>query len=100
VNDHPRLAANETEIRGAWKLKADRVAGDPDCERIEWLIGNHLVQLATDSSGWNELHRDPKDGRLWELTWPHTELHGGGPLCLSLMSDEAARAKYGAIVDT
>jgi hypothetical protein len=64
------------------------------------LIANHLVQLGADSSGWSELYRDPDDSRLWELTWPQSETHGGGPPRLICIPVDAARAKYGAIVDT
>ncbi|MDH4259569.1 MAG: Imm27 family immunity protein [Gammaproteobacteria bacterium] len=100
MNEHSRIAANETELLGAWKVKQDRVVADPNCERIEWLTSNHLLQLGADSSGWDELYRDPDDGRLWELTWPQSEMHGGGPPRLVLLSTDAARAKYGAVVDT
>lgn len=62
-------------------------------------IGNHLVQLGADSSGWDELYRDPGGGRLWEPTWPQSEMHGGGPPRLTHLMIDAARSKYGAIVD-
>jgi immunity protein 27 of polymorphic toxin system len=100
VNEHSRLAANETSLFGAWKEKRDRIVADPTCERIEWLVGNHLVQLGADASGWDELYRDPDDGRLWELTWPQSEVHGGGPPRLTCVATEMARAKYGTVVDT
>ena len=100
MNEQARLAASETHFLGAWLEKRDRIVADPNCKRIEWLIANHLVQLGADSSGWSELYRDPDDGRLWELTWPQSEMHGGGPPRLTCVSVDAARAKYGAIVDT
>jgi hypothetical protein len=94
-----KLTPQESDLIGAWKMKLEKVIGDPTCERIEWLIRNCLVQLGTDSSGWDELYRDPDDGRLWELTWPQSHMHGGGPPRLTYMTIEAARGKYGAIVD-
>ena len=100
VNEHTRLAANEANLLGAWLEKRDRMVADPACKRIEWLIANHLVQLSSDSSGWDDLYRDPDGGRLWELTWPRSEMHGGGPPRLTCIPVDAARAKYGAIVDT
>jgi len=94
-----RLAAHETDLAGAWQMTRDKIAADPACERIEWLISQHLVQLGGDSSGWYELYRDPNDGRLWELCWPQSEMHGGGPPRLSCLTIEAARSKYGDVVD-
>lgn len=95
-----KLTPQDSDLIGAWQMKREKVIGDPTCERIEWLISNHLVQLGADSSGWDELYRDPDDGRLWELTWPQSEMHGGGPPRLTCLAIDAARAKYGAVVDT
>ncbi len=95
-----KLSDHETDLVGAWQMKREKMIGDPTCQRIESLISNHLVQLGADSSGWSELYRDPDDGRLWELTWPQSEMHGGGPPRLTCIAADAARAKYGAVVDT
>jgi hypothetical protein len=100
VNEQIPLASNETSLLGAWLEKRNRIVADPTCKRIEWLISKHLVQLGADSSGWSELYRDPDDSRLWELTWPQSEMHGGGPSRLTCIPVDAARAKYGAVVDT
>ncbi len=94
-----RLATRESDFVGAWQIKRETVVADPVCERIEWLISNHLVQLGADASGWDELYRDPNDGRLWELTWPQSEMHGGGPPRLTCLTFDAARRKYGAVMD-
>jgi hypothetical protein len=94
-----KLADSEIDLLGAWQLKGEKLVADRICARIEWLIRNHLVQLGADSSGWDELYRDPDDGRLWELTWPKSEMHGGGPPRLTHLSADAARGKYGAVVD-
>ena len=100
MNDQTPLASNEISLLGTWQEKRDRIVANPTCKRIEWLIVNHLVQISSDSSGWDDLYRDPDDGRLWELTWPQSEMHGGGPPRLTCIPVDAARAKYGAIVDT
>jgi|APLak6261658528_1056013.scaffolds.fasta_scaffold18515_2 hypothetical protein len=92
-------AGHETDFVGTWKLRREAIVADPACERIEWLISNHLVQLTADPSGWDELYRDPEDGRLWELAWPQSEMHGGGPPRLTCLTIDAARSKYGAVVD-
>ncbi len=93
------LTPQETDLVGHWLMKKDAVVADPACTRIEWLLANQLVQLGSDSSGWADLYRDPDDGRLWELTWPQSEMHGGGPPRLTHLPVEKARNKYGAVVD-
>lgn len=100
MNEHNSLAANETSLLGNWSLNAVKVIADATCRRIEWLISNHLVQLGSDASGWDELYRDPDDGRLWELTWPQSEMHGGGPPRLSCLTADEARGKYGPVADS
>jgi hypothetical protein len=45
------------------------------------------------------LYRDPVTGRLWELTWPQSDLHGGGPPRLRLVQADEVRPKYGPITD-
>jgi Immunity protein 27 len=76
----------ETDLRGE----------RPDtAQRIQWLIENRLQHLATDSSGWESLYRDPHDGRLWERTYPDSERHGGGPPRLHTLSRDDAASKYG-----
>lgn len=93
------LEPHEIDLTGHWLFKGRNVAGDTACERIEWLIAEHLTLLGTDASGWNDLYRDPDDGRLWELTFPQPEMHGGGPPRLTCLSIEQARGRYGTLPD-
>lgn len=90
-----KLTPQDTDLVGQWLMKKDAIVADPACARIEWLIANQLVLLGADASGWDELYRDPDDGRLWELTWPQSEMQGGGPPRLTCITIEAARSKYG-----
>jgi hypothetical protein len=89
------LDQDEREIRGAWLAKDGKVVPDAACERIEWLTGKRLEKIATDSSGWDVLYRDPRDGRLWEKKYPHSDCHGGGPPMLVAISEATAESKYG-----
>jgi len=89
------LAPEEVELRGNWIAQPDRsVVGDTAEERIEWLTTQKLERIANDSSGWDILYRDPRDGRLWELTYPRGEMHGGGPRRLCIISRDEAAVKY------
>ena len=67
---------------------------DAVCRRIEWLTAESLTELGRDSSGWDTLHVDSRDGRLWERTYPLSEMHGGGPPTLRLISREAAGERF------
>lgn len=91
------LTPQDTDLVGQWLMKKDAVVADATCARIEWLVANQLVLLGADSSGWDELYRDPDDERLWELTWPQSEMQGGGPPRLTRIAGDAAQRKYGAI---
>jgi hypothetical protein len=84
---YAELSESESELRG-------EVSGDAADERIRWLAINRLEALGTTSAGWDWLFRDPRDGRLWELTFPEGSLHGSGPRRLRSISAEEALARY------
>jgi hypothetical protein len=65
--------------------------------RIQQLIGDELVKIAKDVSGWRVLYRDPNDERPWELSYPHSEMHGGGPAKLTWISSQLAETVFGPI---
>ena len=88
------LGPQETELTGNWLVEGGSVVADDVCRRIEWLLQSRLERLAADSSGWETLYRDPRDGRLWEHTYPQGEMHGGGPPQLRVVSPEVASVKY------
>jgi hypothetical protein len=89
-----RIEPHETEIVGNWIATNGRVEADEACRRIWALVHGHLTKLATDSSGWEALYRDPSDNRFWEHTYPLGHMHGGGPPTLRMVSAEVAKAKY------
>jgi immunity protein 27 of polymorphic toxin system len=74
--------AHETDIR------------DPSNRRIDWLTQDYFSKLADSADGWRTLYRDPHDGRLWELSYPDGELHGGGPPRLAVVDHDYARLNY------
>jgi len=82
-------------ITGAWVTSRPTVVDDAACHRIDALISSYLQKVAVDPTGWETLYRDPRDLRLWEHTYPHGEMHGGGPPQLRVMELDAASAKYG-----
>ena len=70
------------------------VIPDQIAERINWLTKHYLVKVTTDESGWNTLYKDPEDGRYWELTFPDSELQGGGPPSLTTVSLDRLKLIY------
>jgi hypothetical protein len=67
---------------------------DEVSKRINWLIQNRLKKIAKDESGWLILYQDPNDNRYWELSYPQSEIHGGGMPMLVNISKELAYSKY------
>ena len=81
---------------GGWIIQPDRsISADATELRIEWLTKHYLKQIAIDGSGWETLYMDPGDGRLWEQTYPQSEMNGGGPRRLHVITADAATKKYG-----
>ena len=89
------LQPHETSLVGRWVIQASGITKDEVCQRIESLVVSHLVALAKSPDGWSTLYRDPTDGRLWEHTYPQSELHGGGPPALLCLPHSAAKFLYG-----
>ena len=92
------LESHETLLKGSWIMCQGRVVVDETSQRIEGLIQNHLKFITRDPTGWDALYRDENDERLWELSYPESELHGAGPLQLRSIPSEEAIRKFRAVV--
>jgi hypothetical protein len=88
------LAPHEQALAGSWTEPERGSVHDQVDRRILWLVSHRLTLLGVAEGGWRQLYRDPRDGRLWELTFPHGSLHGGGPRRLVHVEEAAARARY------
>jgi hypothetical protein len=88
-----QIGPKETELVGRWENIDGSVRGDFVADRINELIRVYLTPVVIEN-GWERLYRDPADLRLWDLTYPQGEMHGGGPPMLTLLSLEEARKKY------
>ena len=93
---HRDLRPDETELWGQWLDTGNRIEDDAIGSRIRWLAAERLERVAVDATGWRTLYRDPRDGRLWELSYPNSHLHGGGPPRLAVVAPAEAAAQYGA----
>jgi Immunity protein 27 len=86
-----------SELVGSWTLVGKQMVEDETSLLIRELIQKRLQKIAVDSSGWETLYQDPQDERFWELSFPHGEMQGGGPMTLRVLSDDSARLKYGLL---
>lgn len=91
-----KLSADEVELVGKWVSVNGQIRGDQTCERIQWLTTHYLRKVASSKrwGDWEILFEDPNDGRFWERTFPQSEMQGGGPPRLTVLSREQAKAKY------
>jgi len=67
------------QIVGSRRLKNGRVIADDVCIEIRRMIGEKLIEVAQDQTGWLKLFHDIETGSYWELDFPQGESHGGGP---------------------
>ena len=93
------ISPDEVKIIGSWVMVNGRMIEDDTSQRISSLVKTELQHVATSKDGWEKLYRDPRDGRLWELTHPQSEMQGGGPQALLLTSPESAHEKYGVPIN-
>ncbi|WP_299528982.1 Imm27 family immunity protein [Ulvibacterium sp.] len=66
------------EIIGRWKFVNGKIIADSNCKIIESMIENDLVKIGTSEDGWTIKYKG-SDGTTWELSYPESHLHGGGP---------------------
>lgn len=92
---HRDLAPDEHLLVGGWTERDGGRTLDEVDRRILWLVSRRLTPLAVAEGGWRQLYLDPRDGRFWELTFPHGSLHGGGPRRLECVVALVAGDRYG-----
>lgn len=93
-----KIESHESEIKGSHIFALGNVVADETSRRIHDLVNGYLIKLGHDDSGWATLFKDPGDGRLWELIYAQSELHGGGPPSLFNITRQAAELKYQGIL--
>ena len=93
------IAPTETVLEGRWVTVGGNVRADDVALRIERLTQSHLKFVESRKGGWTKLYRDPADGRFWELSYPSSHMHGGGPPRLEALSPEIVTIRYGKIAE-
>jgi regulator of RNase E activity RraB len=72
------IGEHEHQIVGSWILQDGQLTPDANCARIEHLITAYLKRIGASGDGWAIYFVDPS-GCRWELFYPQSHLHGGGP---------------------
>jgi hypothetical protein len=95
-----QLQPEEHVLVGKWEFRGGRVVPDTTAERINQLVAEQLVKVAASTDGWSELFIDPNDRRLWELSYPDSGQHGGGPPLLRLLRPDEASQRFNYFGET
>jgi hypothetical protein len=93
-----KIQPNETVIDSDWTKLSNHLTTEEAFEvqkRIYWLRTNYLEKLV--DKGWEILYVDHSDNRFWELTYPNSEMQGGGPPVLKNIDKGIVLSKYGKI---
>jgi len=91
-----KIQSNETVIDSDWRISSNHLTREDAFEvqkRIYVLTTNYLEKLI--DKGWEALYIDHNDNRFWELTYPKSEMQGGGPPLLKNIDKNLAFTKYG-----
>ncbi len=91
------IDSNVQKLVGEWKMVGGSLQEDSISKLINQLISGGLHKIAVSNDGWMILYQDPDDGRYWELSYPQSELAGGGPPTLSFLRDAEILSKYPSV---
>lgn len=93
------LQPSEKELIGEWVVDGGHIRADDTARRIQWLMKHHLrkIGISKQWGAWKTLFQDPDDLRYWELTYPRSEMHGGGAPALKCISTELAATEYDSV---
>ncbi|WP_425265694.1 Imm27 family immunity protein [Terrihabitans rhizophilus] len=69
----------ERALVETWVLRNGRVCAEGDSAEISALLKGSLVHVAYADGGWRSLYQHRGTNRFWELTYPNSHMHGGGP---------------------
>ena len=88
------IKPEELVLEGSWITVSGNVVEDENCKRIWYVTSQILEKIGDSKDGWRQLFIDPKDNRLWELDFPHSDQHGGGPPRLSVVKKSDIEDNY------
>lgn len=74
------------DLNDRWVVNGSKVHAEGDASEIDALLSAELVRLSETDGGWRTLYQHRTTGKLWELSYPQSEMHGGGPRRLRRLS--------------
>lgn len=69
-----------------WRVVDGNVMAEGGAATISDLLADKLMKVKVDWSGWRTLYQHKETRQFWELDYPHSETHGGGPRRLSCLA--------------
>ncbi|WP_082434612.1 Imm27 family immunity protein [Devosia sp. A16] len=73
------MSADRPHLADKWIVDGTHVIASGDAGAIDELLANSLEEVASNDGGWRRLYRHRTGGHFWELSYPNSELQGGGP---------------------
>ena len=73
------MIVTENILRGTWIEREGEVTEDETCKMINHLIDQVFSLIEVNTEDWQAIYQNPHDESLWRLSYPNSELHGGGP---------------------
>jgi hypothetical protein len=71
------MAKPVDELNDLWVFADGRMRAEGDAAIIDDLLEDKLERVGVGN--WRFLYWERDGGHFWELTYPHGEMHGGGP---------------------
>ncbi len=57
-------------------------------------VDTNCIKVAVDDSGWDTLYKNSDDNEYWHLSYPNSEMHGGGEPSLKSISYSKAKELF------
>jgi hypothetical protein len=57
-------------------------------------LETNCIKITTDESGWEVLYKEKPSNKYWVLTYPNSEVHGGGEPLVSPLPNEEVKLKF------
>jgi hypothetical protein len=73
------------DLKDEWVMRDGRMIAEGDSISIDTLLVD-LERVADKDGGGTTLYRHRKTGAFWELSYPQSGMHGGGPRRLRQMN--------------
>ena len=81
-----KILSDRADLADRWIMRGSGMSNEGDAGEIDALLSADLAEVANTDDGWRIVYRHRATGVLWELSYPHSEMQGGGPRRLRELS--------------